>query len=127
MDRITLHNFFAGTASPQEKELIKNWIKEPGNKEQLIKEREFFNALLFADDEEETEKEREANRPASRYRLHPAWKEVLKIAAVILLVFSAGSLFYNHQMKSIREATHLVSVPPDNGLILLYRMVHRFL
>ena len=51
MDRNVLHRFFAGTASFEEEEAVCDWVDASDkNREELIRERKYFDVLLLQDE-----------------------------------------------------------------------------
>jgi ferric-dicitrate binding protein FerR (iron transport regulator) len=104
MDKRILHAFFAGKATPDEREAVRQWLNEPdGRREELLKEREFFDMLLLADVRRK--------HAAGRQKIARAYvREALKIAAVIVLLLLAGTYVYNRRMGEIRQAMYTVTV-----------------
>ncbi|MDR3268935.1 MAG: FecR family protein [Tannerella sp.] len=106
MEKGTLYNFFEGIASADEKAAVKRWLDtDPQNREELIKEREFFNALILSD----------TNRfvPVARKKspsMH-LLREALKVAAIVAIVVAGGVYFHKEKMNDIRSATHTITVP----------------
>lgn len=89
MDKEILYKFFDRQASPEEKEAIKQWLKEsPANQEELIRERQFFGAMIMNSPALE-DQNRKSIKPRGRKIL---W-EVMKIAAVVLLTTTTVLFF----------------------------------
>ncbi|MDU1889092.1 MAG: FecR domain-containing protein [Dysgonomonas sp.] len=107
MDRKTLHNLFNGKATDKEKEYICNWLDEmPEHQDEMIRERKFYDLLLFHKKEKDVE----------IGQSDPFWKkrwliETLKIAAVFLLIAGVAFYYITGQKDKFREYTQTVSVP----------------
>ncbi|MDR2469499.1 MAG: FecR family protein [Tannerella sp.] len=103
MNRPLLHAFFEGKATEKEKEAIKHWLNESEHhREILLKEREFFDAILLVGPPDE--------RTSERIR-HPRFvRKLLRVAAVAALLFLSGYYFHSHRMKQLQQMKHVVSV-----------------
>ena len=87
MDKKILHRFFMGTASFEEEEAVCNWAEASTlNKEELIKERKYFDMILM-----HPTKEKMDTIKVKRISLHTFASDFLKIAAAIVLIISAFS------------------------------------
>ena len=104
MNRQILHAFFEGKATEKEKEAIKDWLNESErHREILLKEREFFDAILLAGSP--------GRRTSKRIRQPVFVRELLRVAAIAALMFLTGYYFYSHRMKELQRMEHVVSVP----------------
>jgi ferric-dicitrate binding protein FerR (iron transport regulator) len=112
MEKETLYNFFEGIASAEEKKAIKNWLETAEeNREELFREREFFDALILSD-----ETGKAAERISLRkYRIRRPLMELVKVAAVVAMVLLIGSYWHvkkmNEQLSSLQAAANTISVP----------------
>lgn len=108
MDRILLHTFFEGKATPEEKEIVRVWLDESEtHRKELFTEREFFDALILSD------KKKSVRPNLSKKSLFRSTvvREVLKIASVIVITALIGSFIYIRKMDEISQAVHTVVVP----------------
>lgn len=113
MDKKTLYTFFAGSASTAEKETIKAWLDEnPANRQQLLKERAFYDAILLADE----------NQLAIHH--HPVFnfrslaRHTLKWVAVILVTFFSSYLLFNARQSGFEAGSNTITVPPGQRVNL---------
>lgn len=109
MDKKILHRFFMGTASFEEEKAVCNWAEASTlNKEELIKERKYFDMILM-----HPTKEKMDTINVKRISLHTFASDFLKIAAAIVLIISAS--FYIFNINSHKEelgAMNKIEVPP---------------
>lgn len=108
MEKETLYNFFEGIASAEEKKAVKNWLEAAEeNREELFREREFFDAMILSD---ETVKVAKQASLKSRSVV-----ELLKIAAVVAVVLLAGSYWHvkkmDEQLSGLQAAVNTITVP----------------
>ena len=109
MDKKVLHRFFAGTASFEEEEAVCNWVDASDkNREELIKERKYFDVLLL---------HQAGNSPsgqaARRFRLPSVIGESLKIAVAISVLIVSALYIYDRMTKPAPVlAMNKISVPP---------------
>lgn len=108
MDRKTLHTFFEGEATPKEKKAVSKWLEESeDHKNELLKEREFFDAIILSD-----ENKGMISKPIKRpFFSHTLIRELLKTASVVIIMGLIGSGFYFRKMNEIETATHTLVVP----------------
>ncbi|MDR2969335.1 MAG: FecR family protein [Tannerellaceae bacterium] len=112
MKKETLYRFFEGVASAEERKAIKDWLETTEeNREELFREREFFDALILSD-----ETEKAAKRIAlKKNRIRRVLTEVMKIAAVVAAVLAVDS--YRHikmmdkQQNAFQAVQNTVTVP----------------
>lgn len=114
MKREIIYRYFSGTASTEEKRAVKGWV-ESGNEEAFMKERMFFDMLTLAT----TDKAIERQVPAKKRRLISITKEIMKIAAVSLVLLSIGFYAYEKKMDEISTQTNLVMVPAGQRVNLI--------
>lgn len=105
MDKETLYYFFSGNATIEQENQVLEWLDEnPENKEEFLKERKFFDAMLLHAEEECPQHE-------STFSI-PIWvKEVLKIAAVILITIGVGFHFVYKKRSELLAMTNTITVP----------------
>lgn len=116
MNKTILHRFFNNEALPGEKDSIRQWLESaPENYNELLKEREFFDALIFSgniaiqpDENMQTEQQSIKKRPTSAVRW---FRELAKIAAIVALLIIGGYYFYHKKMEEIRMAQNSLVVP----------------
>lgn len=105
MDKETLYLFFGGNATIEQEKLVLTWLEESSeNKKELLEEREFFDAVLMYADEESLQH--------NKLYIIPNWiKEVLKIAAIVLIVLGIGLHFVNKKRNELLARTNTILVP----------------
>lgn len=107
MRRDILYKFFEGKASPKEQRLIGQWLDESEkHKEVLVQERMVFDAMIVSG--EITDRQSVQSR---KKRTRVVFMELLRIAAVILVMFLVGGYIYVRKMEEIRLANNIVTVP----------------
>lgn len=107
MRRDILYKFFEGKASPKEQRLIGQWLDESEkHKEVLVRERMVFDAMIVSG--EITDRQSVQSR---KKRTRVVFMELLRIAAVILVMFLVGGYIYVRKMEEIRLANNIVTVP----------------
>lgn len=107
MRRDILYKFFEGKASPKEHRLIGQWLDESEkHKEVLVRERMVFDAMIVSG--EITDRQSVQSR---KKRTRVVFMELLRIAAVILVMFLVGGYIYVRKMEEIRLANNIVTVP----------------
>mgnify|MGYP002559861673 CR=1 FL=1 len=113
MDKGTLYKFFDGVASNKEKEAIRLWLEASSlNKEELFREREFFDAMILSGSAEELKKEKKSGLEIGIVSLiRPFVREVLKIAAVVAITVSCGLYFYLSEKRNMELAMNTIIVP----------------
>ena len=109
MDKKVLHRFFAGTASFEEEEAVCNWADASDkNREELIKERKYFDVLLL-----HQAKNSPSEQVARRFSLPSVIGESLKIAAAISVLIVSALYIYDRMAKPAPAlAMNKISVPP---------------
>lgn len=113
MEKETLYRFFAGSASEAEKEAIRSWMDEAdAHRQILLNERAFYDAVMIADERQFATKRRSA------YDFKNIAGRAMKWAAVILVAFISGYVFFNARYGSFKAATNTISVPPGQRVNL---------
>ncbi|MFA6872332.1 MAG: FecR family protein [Bacteroidaceae bacterium] len=108
MDEKLLHRFFAGNASFQEEQVIRQWMDgSVENHQKMIKERKLFDAILLLGDQSVVNKQPHL---FTLLRMSRWPNELLKIAAVILITIT-GLLTYQSAMKSELHVMQKIHVP----------------
>ena len=125
MRRDILYKFFEGKASPKEQRLIGQWLDESEkHKEVLVRERMVFDAMIVSGGI--TDRQSVQSR---KKRTRVVFMELLRVAAVILVMFLVGGYIYVRKMEEIRLANNIVTVPvgqrvnlqlPDGTSVWLY-------
>lgn len=117
MDKKTLHRFFAGTASFEEEEAVCDWADASDkNREELIRERKYFDVLLLHGG-----KNGRSTRSERRFSLFVIFKESLKIAAAIAVLMASALYIYNYDRTERPDhvsAMNRVVVPPGQRVNL---------
>ena len=107
MRRDILYKFFEGKASPKEQRLIGQWLDESEKqKEVLVRERMVFDAMIVSGGI--TDRQSVQSR---KKRTRVVFMELLRVAAVILVMFLVGGYIYVRKMEEIRLANNIVTVP----------------
>lgn len=113
MEKETLYRFFAGSASDAEKVIIKLWLEEDAaNQQVFLKERSFYDAVMLAD-----EKQFAAKR-LPYYNFKKLVRQTMKWAAVILVAFISGYMFFDAKYGSFEAAFNTITVPPGQRVNL---------
>ena len=107
MRRDILYKFFEGKASPNEQRLIGQWLDESEkHKDELVRERMVFDAMIVSGGI--TDRQSVQSR---KKRTRVVFMELLRVAAVILVMFLVGGYIYVRKMEEIRLANNIVTVP----------------
>ena len=107
MRRDILYKFFEGKASPKEQRHIGQWLDESEkHKEVLVRERMVFDAMIVSGGI--TDRQSVQSR---KKRTRVVFMELLRVAAVILVMFLVGGYIYVRKMEEIRLANNIVTVP----------------
>lgn len=106
MNQELLHKYFKGDTSIEEEKQILDWVDEgEENRKVLQKERMLFDIALFT--ETNIQKREKAVAGA---RILPLLRWSARIAAVVIVVISLGSLWENYQYDKVAQR-QTVSVP----------------
>ncbi|MEJ5052820.1 FecR family protein [Sphingobacterium sp. MYb382] len=106
MDKQTLHHFFNGSCSEQDKALIRDWLEaDSANWTVLQQERRLFDLLLLTKNEEQQEKRVPKIQPLTFWR----W------AAAILTIGLAGLSWYTLNKEPIQEPQQWTTIKAPFG------------
>lgn len=129
MEKETLYRYFEGLASREEEEAVYRWLDaSASNEEDLLKEREFFDAMILAGSTDEAKNKKGEKQKHSGSRIHLFVREVLKVAAVVAITVACGLYFHLADKKELLSAMNTISVPvgqrvnlklPDGTLVWL--------
>lgn len=131
MEKKTLYRYFEGIASREEEEAVYHWLDTtPANEKELLREREFFDAMILAGSAEDVKgkEEGEQKRKRSGFRIHSFAREMLKVAAVVAITVACGLYFHLADKKELLSVMNTISVPigqrvnlklPDGTLVWL--------
>ena len=129
MNKETLYRYFEGMASREEEEAVYRWLDaSAGNEEDLLKEREFFDAMILAGSAEDAKEKKVEVQKHCGIRIHLFVREVLKVAAVVAITVACGLYFHLADKKELLSAMNTISVPvgqrvnlklPDGTLVWL--------
>lgn len=109
MEKQTLYKFFNGKASSAEKEALRFWLEaSPEHEKELFREREFFDAVILAEDQFISTETSRSNK-ASVFR--KIIFELIKVAAVLAIAVGCGYFFYQSEMNKMRQALNIIHVP----------------
>lgn len=108
MEKELFYKFFDGKATPEERARLKAWLgQSPEREEELLREREFFDAVLLSDPQKEA-----AERRGKRHTLwRKAAVELLKVAALLAIALGCGWQWHRAEMRKLSEKENLVRVP----------------
>lgn len=114
IDQTLLYRFFEGKTSVEEEVVIKTWMEESErNKETFLKERRLFDALILTEKSENTLlSEKHAKKSYLFIR------EILKIAAVAVIVLWGNFLYRNYQEETMEMLYQTISVPAGQRINL---------
>ena len=113
MEREKLHRFFAGTASFKEEEEVCSWVEASAkNREELIKERKYFDVLLL-------HKAAEKKGAVRTTRVSVAWMDWLKVAAAVAVLMVSALHTYNYLKPEKAVVFNKIVVPPGQRVNLL--------
>ncbi|MDH6306444.1 transmembrane sensor [Parabacteroides sp. PF5-5] len=114
MDKRILYRFYEGSASQQEKEEVKNWVDSSSlNKEEFMREREFFDAILLSG------YKRNENKQLKGHRSSTIRRELLRLVAAIALLIIAGVSFYQLKINEINTVQNTIIVPAGQRVNLI--------
>lgn len=129
MNKETLYRYFEGMASREEEEAVYRWLDASAdNEEDLLKEREFFDAMILAGSAEDAKEKKVEVQKHFGIRIHSFVREVLKVAAVVAITVACGLYFHLADKKELLSAMNTISVPvgqrvnlklPDGTLVWL--------
>ena len=133
MEKKTLYRYFEGIASREEEEAVYHWLDTtPAKEKELLREREFFDAMILAGSAEDVkgkeDGEQKRKRKRSGFRIHSFAREMLKVAAVVVITVACGLYFHLADKKELLSVMNTISVPigqrvnlklPDGTLVWL--------
>lgn len=109
MDKKTLYRFFDGVASSEEKKAVKVWLESSTeNRDELFKEREFFDAVILSEDNSLITRQ-EIKKKSGTYRV--ILRELFKIAAVVAITIACGMYFFSEKNNEYEMAVNTLIVP----------------
>ena len=113
MDQETLYKFFNSQATLEEEERIRIWVEEnPDNERLFVEQRKLYDSMTLLKDENDLRSllSREGNgyTPKRKYSLI---REVMKIAAVAVIVFFAAYFLFQESDGDKHIAMQTISVP----------------
>lgn len=109
MEKQTLYKFFNGEASPAEKKVLRTWLEaSPEHEKELFREREFFDAVILAEDQSVFVKTSRSNQ-VSVFRKITI--ELIKVAAILAIVIGCGYSFYQSEMNKLLQGRNIIHVP----------------
>lgn len=112
MKKETLYRYFEGIASREEEEAVYRWLDaSPGNEKDLLREREFFDAMILTGNAEDAKEKKEEDRKHSRFRIYSFVREVMKVAAVVAITVACGLYFHLADKRELLSAENTISVP----------------
>lgn len=115
MKKETLYKFFDGIALPEEKEAVRLWLdNSPENREELFREREFFDAVILSgsvNDAEEKQKNGKVIKVSKVSFIRSFVRETVKVAAVVAVTLTCGMFFYLSEKKEMQLAMNTIIVP----------------
>lgn len=113
MEKETLYKYFEGIATPEEEDAVYRWLDaSSGNEDELLREREFFDAMILSGSAgNKVPDKKEARDMVKTPLLHPWMREVLKVAAVVAVTVSCGLYFYVSEKRELLAATNTLTVP----------------
>lgn len=111
MKKEILYKFFEGIASPEEKEEVRCWVEaSAAHKEELFREREFFDAIILSECANKMVRKVDAKSRKNTF-VRSLFIEVLKIAAVVAVTIACGFYFYSSEKRELLSATNTITVP----------------
>jgi len=122
MDFELLYRFFEGLTTEEENKTIKVWLESsPENEKRFYEERKIYDAIILNsnDPDSQTGSISEENEGKSHYRIPMYIKEIVKIAAIVLITV-LGSWYFlsNRDVDSNPIAMQTINVPAGQRLNL---------
>ena len=113
MEKEILYKYFEGIASREEEDAVYRWLDASSeNERELLKEREFFDAMIFAGSAEEDIAGKKVEPGVAKASLIRSWmRDVLKVAAAVAITVACGLYFYISEKKELLAAMNTVTVP----------------
>ncbi len=115
MDKETLYKFFDRQASAEEKDTIKQWLRDsPENEEELYRERQFFGAMILNGQFQKESIPKEVKASKKQVPVyHWFIREAFKVAAVIAITLGVG--FYFLQIAELGVEAPMLSITVPAG------------
>ena len=106
MEKELLYRFFDGSATVDEEKQVLDWLdRDPANRKELLAERRLFDSMLMLAEEGQSVRRRKV------FTL-PRWtREVIKYAAVILVIAGAGAIYVSKQYDKFLLTGNTITVP----------------
>ncbi|NDV58651.1 FecR family protein [Bacteroides sp. 519] len=109
MEKEKLHKLFEGIASSKEKKEVRVWLEaSEENRKTLLREREFFDAMILLD-------HKDTNLDSLKKKQTKLAIILTRVAAIVAIVLLAGSLWYtkkmSEQLEQYQAAINTISVP----------------
>ena len=102
MKKEALYRYFEGIASREEEEAVYRWLDvSPANEEELLREREFFDAMILVGNEEGHKLK----------RVHFFVREMLKVVAIVAITLACGGYYHLADKKELLSAMNTITVP----------------
>ena len=106
MEKEILYRFFEGTASYEEEVIVKEWIESSqDNVHEFFHERKLFDAMVLLSGENMSSQL--INKKSINFR--PIIKEIIKIAAIVVITLVFGSLFRFNNQSDDQLSTQIIS------------------
>lgn len=114
MQQDLLYKYFNRETTPQEEEDIAKWLDEASENSTIFqKERHKYNMILLLSKDEQLQSRK-------KIRFIPNWlKEIGKIAAVVMIMFSIGYYYQSSMQDKHSSAMNVVSVPAGQRVNLV--------
>ncbi len=113
MEKHLLHRFFSNTATVEEEKQLVAWIEaDPEHQKELLKERRIFDLTIMANGEAGAGLRRKRSYPLFRIR------ELVKIAAVAILVWGMSFYFYSRTGTEKAVPLSTIAVPAGQRINL---------
>lgn len=106
MEKEILYRFFDGRATVEEEKQVLDWLdRDPANRREMLAERRLFDSMLMLAER------RESGRRRKVFTL-PHWtREVVKYAAVILLIAGVGGIYVSRLYDKLQLTGNTITVP----------------
>lgn len=119
MDHKLLYKFFEGLTTQDEESDIRQWLSESSdNEKEMIKERKLFDAILLNDVKTDSSVDLAKDNLSKPSRISTYFIELIKIAAIVTIVFSASWFYFTKMRQDVTVANQIISVPAGQRLNL---------
>ncbi|MDR3340288.1 MAG: FecR domain-containing protein [Candidatus Symbiothrix sp.] len=104
MDKEAIYRFFNGTSSPDEEARLQEWLEESDDNHRIwLNERKLFDMSIMNVDD---------SIPEKRKHLLPVLKNLLKIAAIVVITLCISYFIFNRESdETAQQATQTITVP----------------